>query len=80
MDFAANDEGISLINFAGSQLRSINAVLLGDTEQSVVLRGLPVVGVRLASFINERAQPGVLANYTFAERLRARPGTVQPSN
>ena len=80
LDFAANDEGISLINFAGSQLRSINAVLLGDTEQSVVLRGLPVVGVRLASFINERAQPGVLANYTFAERLRARPGTVQPSN
>ena len=35
----------------------------------VLLRGLPVVGLRLSRFVNENVQDGVLANYTLGEPL-----------
>ncbi|MCB1554049.1 MAG: hypothetical protein KDJ14_09600 [Xanthomonadales bacterium] len=80
LDFGPDDEGVSLMNFGGSGTRAISATLIGDTDEPVVLHGLPVVGVRLTSFINAQVVPGVLANYTYAERLRARSGAVEPAD
>ena len=74
IDFDEGADGIVQLGFGEETGRVLQAQ---RPDGSVVhLHGLPVVGVQMSNFINGQAQPGVLANYSIAQPLRAVPAEL----
>lgn len=51
-----------------------------DTSKTMHVMGLPVIGLSLNRFINNNAQPGVLAQYGFAHRLKSKARVIEQSS